>query len=168
MKNKKKLYIWILIGLANTTSAYAHTARLDDSASARSTVEARTVTSETGMPLAESPSAEFVYSNFGWVQYRLTTSAYKGKSAKIYYVIPNSIEGLQRPHALLVSWKTNGQFMDGEGHAGDRILVWSGTVTDDWMQTDFDLKMQLELDQVRLAEGKSFEFESYFEIEINE
>ncbi|HPY40302.1 MAG TPA: hypothetical protein PLM98_07280, partial [Thiolinea sp.] len=130
---KNKFYSLTLLTYLLSSAVFAGTARLDDSASARSVVEARSVTSETGMPLADSTSPEYMRSNFGWVQYRLATAAYKGKAAKIYYVIPPLINGLQNPKALSVTWKTNGQFKDGEGHAGDRKLVWSGTVTEDWM-----------------------------------
>lgn len=139
--------------------------RLDDSASAQSNVEARTVSSETGMPLSESPSAKFAISDFGLVRYRLATAAYKGKAAKIYYVIPAAIDSLRDPKALVVTWKGNGQFADGEGHAGERKLVWSGSVTSDWMEEAFNLQMQVELAQLRLLQGQAFSFESYFEIE---
>lgn len=166
MNNKAYYLVWAACLFSSTT--FAETARLDDSASARSVVEARSVTSETGRPLVDSASPEYVRANFGWVQYRLATAAYKGKAANIYYVIPLVINGLKSPHALTVTWKTNGQFNEGEGHAGDRKLVWSGTVTDDWMETEFDLQMQAELAQLRLPEGKVFGFESYFEIETNE
>lgn len=166
MNNKAYYLVWAACLFSSTT--FAETARLDDSASARSVVEARSVTSETGRPLVDSASPEYVRANFGWVQYRLATAAYKGKAANIYYVIPLVINGLKSPHALTVNWKTNGQFNEGEGHAGDRKLVWSGTVTDDWMETEFDLQMQAELAQLRLPEGKVFGFESYFEIETNE
>ena len=165
---KNKAYCLVLTAYLFSSTVFAETARLDDSASARSVVEARSVTSETGMPLADSTSPEYVRSNFGWVQYRLATAAYKGKMAKIYYVIPLVIEGLQQSSALTVTWKTKGQFAEGEGHAGDRKLVWSGTVTEDWMETEFDLQMQAELAQLRLPEGKGFGFESYFEIETDE
>lgn len=168
MKNNYKIYSLALVACLLGSSVSAETARLDDSSSARSVVEARTVTSETGASLADSQSPQFVQSNFGWVQYRLATAAYKGKSANIYYVIPLVIDGLQSAHALTVTWKSKGAFSQGEGHAGDRQLVWSGTVTEDWMETEFDLRMQVELAQLRLAEGKSFGFESYFEIETNE
>lgn len=166
MNNKAYYLVWAVCLFSSTT--FAETARLDDSTSARSVVEARSVTSETGRPLVDSASPEYVRANFGWVQYRLATAAYKGKAANIYYVIPLVINGLKSPHALTVTWKTNGQFNEGEGHAGDRKLVWSGTVTDDWMETEFDLQMQAELAQLRLPEGKVFGFESYFEIETNE
>lgn len=168
MKYQYKVYSWALAICLLHSTVFAETARLDDSASARSVVEAKSVTNETGMPLANSSSAEYVHSKFGWVQYRLATVAYKGKRANIYYVIPSVIEGLQNPTALTVSWKSNGELADGEGHAGDRKLVWSGTVTEDWMQVELDLQMQVELAQLRLPEGKGFGFESYFEIETNE
>jgi hypothetical protein len=164
MKIKKAFTITLLAGLLNT-AANAQTERLDDSASPLSTVEARSITSESGMPLSESPGAQLAISDFGLVKYRLATAAYKGQSAKIYYVIPTVIEGLQSAHALTVTWKGNGLFADGEGHAGDRQLVWSGTVTEDWMEEEFNLRQQVELEQLRLPAGKGFGFESYFEIE---
>ncbi|WP_298608965.1 hypothetical protein [uncultured Thiothrix sp.] len=168
MKINYKFLGLICISWLVSFSAYAETARLDDSASARSIVEARSVTNETGMSLADSHSPQFMFLKFGLVQYRLATAAYKGKKAKIYYVIPMGIEGLQNPKALTVTWKGNSLFTDGEGHAGERKLVWSGTVTEDWMQDELDLEMQVELAQLRLREGQGFGFESYFEIETNE
>lgn len=167
MNSLKKLTLWTLLFFFFAANTYAQPVRLDDSASPRATVEARTVTTETGMPLATSSSAQFVISDFGLVQYRLSTAAYKGMSAKIYYVIPLVVEGLKSPQALTVTWKGNGLFADGEGHAGDRKLVWSGTIADDWMEEGFNLSMQVELEQLKLPEGKGFGFESYFEIETS-
>lgn len=145
--------------------ASAQPERLDDSASIPSRVEARSVTTETGMPLAESVGAKFVISDFGLIKYRLATAIYKNKNAKIYYVIPSIIDGLRDPKALTVTWKSNGLFADGEGHAGDRKLVWAGIVTEDWIEEAFNLRMQVELAQLRLSQGQGFGFESYFEIE---
>ncbi|TXH71364.1 MAG: hypothetical protein E6Q83_03965 [Thiothrix sp.] len=167
MKNNKRFALIFATWLASLP-VQAETTRLDDSASVRSVVEASSVSDEQGVPLADSYDARFMVLKFGSVQYRLATAAYKGQTAKIYYVIPAVIEGLQNPNALTVNWKGNSLFAEGEGHAGDRKLVWSGTVTEDWMQDEVELEMQVELAQLRLREGQRFGFESYFEIETNE
>lgn len=167
MKLLKVLMLWVGVGFSAITMA-AGSERLDDSASVRSVVEARTVTDETGLPFAEVSEAKWMVSDFGLVQYRLATAAYKGKTAKIYYVIPVVINGLNNPQALRVTWQGSGAFVDGEGQAGDRKLVWTGLVSEDWMDVEFRLRMQVELIHLRLAEGQSFGFESYFEIETDE
>lgn len=168
MKTTKSFVGLSLAFLLLSGAASAQIYRLDDSSSAQRRVEAHYVTNEFGAPLAETNSADFMFLKFGLVQYRLATSAYKGQQAKIYYVIPLFIEGLQNPQALTVTWKGNRLLADGAGHAGERQLVWSGTVTEDWMQDEIDLEMQVELAQLRLREGQGFGFESYFEIETNE
>ncbi len=102
---------------------------------------------------------------FGQVDYKLATANFVGKQARIYYVIPASIPGLVSPSGLRVEWRGNAPFESGTGRPGDRILVWTGTVTEAWMSASLDLTMQVDLAALRLPSGTNFGFESYFEIE---
>ncbi|QTR45673.1 hypothetical protein J9253_16955 [Thiothrix litoralis] len=132
--------------------------RLDDSASPRSRVEA---------PQAiEIPDTTQVVLKFGQVDYKLATANFVGKQARIDYVIPASIPGLVSPNGLLVEWRGNAPFESGTGRPGDRVLVWTGIVSEAWMSTRLDLTMQVDLAALRLPSGVPFGFESYFEIEV--
>ena len=100
--------------------------------------------------------------NFGWIDYRLNTTRYVGKKARVFYVIPINIANLTSPHGLRVDWKTRDGFAAGSARPGDRVLVWSGVVKAGVMEASFDLSMRAELAYLRGKLG----FESYFEIEV--
>lgn len=153
--------------LLAATPAQARTERLDDTTSPRSQVQAPLVTDERGRPLADSPDARFAVIRFGRVDYRLATSRFAGQQARIYYVVPASIPDLVQPTGMQVQWRGNGVFADGVARAGERRLVWTGTVREPWMNEGLDLTLQLDLRAVRLPPGGRFGFESYFEIEVS-
>lgn len=137
---------------------YALGERLDDSASPRSRVEAPQT--------LDIPDTTLMLLKFGRVDYKLATANFVGQQARLYYVIPASIPGLLSPNGLLVEWRGYAPFESGTGRPGDRVLVWTGTVTEAWMSTSLDLTMQVDLAALRLPSGASFGFESYFEIEV--
>jgi hypothetical protein len=148
----------LAVCLATTLPCYALGERLDDSSSPRSRVEAPHV--------IDIPDTTQVRLLFGAVDYRLATTRFVGKQARLYYVIPASIEGLVSPNGLRVEWRGTAPFESGTGRPGDRILVWTGTVTEAWMNARLELTMQVDLAALRLPSGADFGFESYFEIEV--
>ena len=146
--------------LSTSSPVHAVTQRLDDSQSPRQRVESpvvkfnKTPYDDTGPTHADI--------RFGWVEYRLNTARYVGKSARIYYVVPMNIANLAAPRGLRVDWKTRNGFAAGSARPGDRVLVWSGVVKSAMVEDSFDLSMTAELAYVRGRLG----FESYFEIEV--
>ena len=144
---------------------WAQIERLDDSSSPRSQVRASldgggTITSPN------APVSPIVRVSFGTIQYRLNTSRYVGRRARIFYVLPAGVPGLRSPGALQVTWRTDGLFTSGTGHPGDRVQVWNGVVRDAWINESLDLGWQVDMRQLRLTRGAPLGFEAYFEIEI--
>lgn len=146
----------------------AATARLDDSTSPRSQVSAPQVLSETGQPfspLMSGPPPRGAIVRFGRVDYRLATSAWLGRAARIYYVLPSDVPGLRSPAGLVVEWRGNGVFGPGRARPGERVLVWSGIVREAFMSEGLDLSWRLDLRELQLRSGQALGFESFFEIE---
>ena len=141
--------------------------RLDDSTSPRSRVAAQVVLSNEGRPLADTFDATSATVRFGRVDYRLATSRFVGKAARIYYVVPSFIQGLRSPAGLRVEWKGYGQLASGSARPGERQLVWSGTIRDPWMVASLDLGYQVELRELQLSRDGNLAFETYFEIETS-
>lgn len=140
--------------------------RLDDSASPRARVQASEVLSERGRPLSDDADARFAVIRFGRVEYKLVTARHIGRRARIYLVVPANIPGLRSPSALRVEWRGNGLFSDGSAVAGERRLVWNGTVRSAWMTESLDLGARVDLRELSLPSGGNLGFESFFEIEV--
>lgn len=140
--------------------------RLDDSASPRARVQAPEVLSEHGRPLSDDADARFAFIRFGRVEYKLVTARHVGRRARIYLVVPAHIPGLRSPSALRVDWRGNGLFSDGSAAAGERRLVWNGTVRSAWMTESLDLGARVDLRELSLPPGGTLGFESFFEIEV--
>ena len=138
--------------------AAALTEKLDDSASPRSRV---------AMPFQWSANADTSLATAqGRVEFRLSTARYAGKPARIYFVIPPLVPGLQSPGALQVEWRSQGVFASGRAQPGMRTLVWAGTVPGPWLADTLDLRLQLDPRGVKLLRGMDFGFEPFFEIEV--
>jgi len=142
--------------------------RLDDSASPRSRVEPLVVMGNDGQPLAQSMNATAAIVQLGRVEYRLATARYLGQEARIYYTVPALVEGLRSPAALRVEWRGDGVFGNGAARAGERQLVWTGTVREPWMGAVLDVAFNVDLGQMQFPRSGTFGFEPYFEIEVIE
>lgn len=153
----------VLLGLPSFSQAQL--TRLNDSASPRYQVESLRVTSETGEPLDQAVNPQIAIMDFGVVEYKLATAEFVGQRVKLYYVIPSTIKGLLNPKALTVHWESKALIQSGSAHAGERKLVWSGTLTQPWLEIALYLSMQVRLNELRLRTHEVFGFESYFELE---
>lgn len=140
--------------------------RLDDSASPRARVQPRSVLSDEGRPLAESRQPTRAIVQVGRIDYKLATTRYAGRRARIYYALPAAIPGLRSPAGLRVEWRGDGLFADGNARPGERRLVWTGVVPGAWMTGALDLSYQVELRELQLQRDGQFGFEPYFEIEV--
>lgn len=139
--------------------------RLNDDASPRSQVQASKVTSEVGLPLEESPDAQFADARFGRIEFKLDTAAYIGREARVYFVVPHHIPSLLRPSGLTVSWRGSGDFRSGSARPGERQLVWTGRINEATLSTSLDVTMRVDLTAVADSEQDGLGFEPYFEIE---
>jgi hypothetical protein len=151
------------------TAAQAATERLDDTTSSRRLVSPqRTVFSPenafTERFDAPAPTHATLY--FGRVNYRLSTARYIGKRARIYLVIPLPAQLVNSPAGLKLEWRGARMLANGAGRPGDRVLVWQGVVSGEWVNEDIELSMQIELRHLSAGARASAGFESYFEIEV--
>lgn len=145
--------------MAVCTGASASPVRLDDAASPMQRVEPLRVTLNRTLLDAEPPTQASIH--FGWVTYRLNTSAFVGRTARIYFVVPALIANLHAHSGLRVDWRGRSQFTAGSARPGERVQVWSGVVRDRLMEEQMELTMNAELAALQGRVG----FESYFEIE---
>lgn len=129
----------VLLLLLSVGVASAQTFVLDDSTSPRARVLPRTVVDETGRLLSRSLEPNHAVLRFGQVVYRLDMRPHLGHAARVYFV--RQPEAGQ-PTGARLNWATSDGSLKGSLQSGDRALVWSGTVTQDWLE----LGMQLELD----------------------
>lgn len=61
---------------------------------------------------------------------RLTIpSQYIGASKNIYLSIPQQFPGI-RDHGVQIRWETRGHFISGSAKPGERVLLFSGPITD--------------------------------------
>ena len=166
----KAIFVAALLGSV-TMPGHATIERLDDSASPRNLVNSPPMVSEQGLPLSQyfpgTPAPQVGIVNFGRIDYKLATSRYIGKAARIYYVIPAVIAGLRSPAGLKVEWRGNGIFANGSARPGERTLVWSGIVRDAAVTESLTLTMRIQLRELQLRAGQGLAFESYFEIEVS-
>lgn len=168
MRGAASLWVVALAGGLAAAPALAQRARLDDSLSPRPQVLSRQILTEHGRPLDDmlAPPAQTGFVRFGLVEYRLTTAAYLGQRARIYYVVPAFVPGLRSPQGLRMSWRGSGRFADGSARAGERVLVWSGVVREKMMREALDLTMEVSLRELAVRPQGGLSVECYFEIEV--
>jgi hypothetical protein len=141
--------------------AFAAPKRLDDRASPRSqvNVESRWLHSGEGLNAEQLNAMVATIAN---LEFRLDTSAYVGKRARIYLVIPEFVQGLRGPGGMRVEWTTRGQFMSGAALPGQRTLVYDGPIQRPSMQESLDLSVYLD---ARYLE-RGLRFDPAFEIDV--
>ena len=142
-------------------AALAAPKRLDDRASPRSlvNVESRWVHSGNGLNAEQLNAMVATIPN---LEFRLDTSPYVGKRARIYLVIPDFVQGLRAPNGMRVEWTTRGQFMAGAALPGQRALVYDGLIQRPSMQESLDLSIYLD---ARYLE-RGLRFDPAFEIDV--
>ena len=161
----EKLACGVCISFAFSTLAGA-AERLDDSASPRAAVEAQIVLGDQGRPLADALNPRMAIVKFGRIDYKLATSRYVGHQVRIYLVVPPTVPGLRSPAGLRVAWRGDGRFAGGTARAGERRLVWAGSVDAAWMTEALELEWQVDLNQMEWQRGGRVALETYFEIEV--
>lgn len=135
--------------------------KLDDSASPRSRVDATVRWLHT----SEGLGPELINAMVATVpnlEFRLDTSRYVGKKARIYLVVPDFMPGLRSPSGMRVEWKTRGTFLAGSALPGARALVYDGTIQRPSMHEALDLSIYLD---ARYFE-RGLRFEPSFEIDV--
>jgi hypothetical protein len=140
--------------------ALAAPKRLDDRGSPRSivNVESRWLHSGEGLSPEQLNAMVATVTN---LEFRLDTSAYVGKRARIYLVIPECVQGLRSPSGMRVEWKPRGSFLAGSALPGQRVLVYDGLVQRPTLNEAFDLSVYLD---ARYLE-RGLRFDPTFEID---
>ena len=128
-----------LMLLAWVGVASAQTFLLDDSTSPRARVIPRAAVDETGKLLSRSLEPNRAILRFGEVVYRLDMRPHLAQTARDYFVRQPEVG---QPTGSLLHWSTGKGSLKGSLQSGERALVWSGIVNQDWLE----LSMQLELD----------------------
>ncbi len=140
--------------------------RLDDSASPRGRIDAPLVLSEQGIPLEQSLLPRLAIVQFGRVAWRLSTAAYVGRDARLYFVVPAFVPGLRSAAAMRVDWGGATRFAPGSLRPGQRQLVWTGRIEGPWIEDAMELKVQVELAAIDDTWARNFSFQPHFEIEV--
>lgn len=133
--------------------ARAQSARVDDSASTvlGGAVPMRWDSGAPGPGRAQTMSGEVT------VLARLDLSPWRGRSARLYLVLPAQPFG-----PVGASWSTRGRLQPGLVRAGERALVFAGPVVEDRLEDT--LRLRLEIDGTRLQRAESLQF--HFEIDV--
>jgi hypothetical protein len=146
--------------LLAAASAGAAPVRLDDSLSSTPRVQLRQEWRDTFPNRGRRPDLMGILARAS-VEVRLKTSAYVGRNARIYLVLPTLANTGALPADMLVEWRTRGTMRAGIGAPGSRTLVFEGriatAITGDW----FDFYVTADSRTV----GNNVQFEPYFDIE---
>ncbi|APV48428.1 hypothetical protein BWI17_01235 [Betaproteobacteria bacterium GR16-43] len=135
--------------------------RLDDSASPRSRVDvqSRWLHSEEGLTPERMNAMVADITN---LEFRLDTSRYVGKRARIYLVVPAFIQGLRSPDGLRVEWRPRGTFLAGSALPGQRTLVYDGPIQRASLHEAFDVSLYLDARYL----DRGLRFDPTFEIDV--
>jgi hypothetical protein len=143
------------------SSAIAAPKRLDDRASPRSVVNVESRWLHTGEGLNPEQLNAMV-ATVPNLEFRLDTSAYVGKRARIYLVIPEFVQGLRAPSGMRVEWTARGSFMAGAALPGQRTLVYDGMIQRPALQESLDLSIFLDARHIE----RGLRFDPTFEIDV--
>jgi len=138
--------------------------RLDDSASPRARLEVTPAWLDSASDVASDDEVNTLLANVPGVEYRLNTSAFVGKSARIYLVLPQAIAGLKTAGGIRAEWRTRSNlFMPGSVLPGARALVFTGQVSGALTTVVFDYVISIDA----RAMLRPLEFRPHFEIEVS-
>jgi hypothetical protein len=156
----KRAALWIALVLA-AAPVLAAPKRLDDRGSPRSVVnvESRWLHAGEGLSAEQLNAMVATVTN---LEFRLDTSAYVGKRARIYLVIPEFVQGLRASTGMRVEWTSRGSFLAGSALPGQRALVYDGLVQRPSMHEALDLSVYLD---ARYLE-RGLRFDPAFEIDV--
>ena len=143
--------------------ASAQTFTLDDSTSPKARVAPKSAVDESGRPLNKSLEPDHAILRFGEVMYRLNMAPHIGHTGRIYFVRSPEVGP---PTGTRLNWSTSNGALKGSLLSGERALVWSGIVTEAWMNIALQLELDFDLHRWRPnAKASSADQTTYFELE---
>ena len=77
------------------------------------------------------------------VEVRLDTSRYNGRRARIYFGLPNQIEGYSGSAQFTLSWVADRIFSPGEVRPGSRTLIYDGLIDSDLLIEIFTFTIRI-------------------------
>jgi len=96
------------------------------------------------------------------VDVRLDTSAFVGRSARIYLTLPAIVPGLGSPGDLTLNWDATQPFIGGAVRPGQSTLVFEGLVEAVVTRAQFSFALRLD----RGADTDTFDLEPFYELEV--
>lgn len=149
MNAVRLLSVWVL-GLLLGSAALANPHRLDDSAS-------HTVPPHVQMqwrPLSARGGAETGMEAWLRVNLRIDTSAWVGRSARIYMVLPRDESA-----TLEAVWTTQGRLLPGRLVSGERTLVHVGAISSTTLEDQLLVRLRSGADWQGSSRRLNFHFE---------
>ncbi len=96
------------------------------------------------------------------VETRLDTRPFLGRQARIYLALPNFVPGTTASSTLLLSWQTRGPLSEGTVVAGNRTVVFEGTIDTPIIVEYMDFLVEADARNV----DNTLRFEPIYEIEL--
>ena len=88
------------------------------------------------------------------IRVRINVTPWLRRSGKIYLNLP-----AQQPGPLTASWITQGRFMPGQVHSGNRVLVYAGPISAPFMEDVLKFQFSVDGALIRRAVPVTFRFE---------
>ncbi len=88
------------------------------------------------------------------IRVRINVTPWLRRSGKIYLNLP-----AQQPGPITASWITQGRFMPGQVHSGNRMLVYAGPISTPFMEDVLKFQFSVDGALIRRAIPVTFRFE---------
>jgi len=88
------------------------------------------------------------------IRVRINVTPWLRRSGKIYLNLP-----AQQPGPITASWTTQGRFMPGQIHSGNRMLVYAGPISTPFMEDVLKFQFSVDGALIRRAVPVTFHFE---------
>jgi hypothetical protein len=85
---------------------------------------------------------------------RLNVTPWLRRTGRIYLDLP-----AQQPGPITTSWVTQGRFMPGQVHSGNRVLIYSGPITTPFLEDVVKFQFSLDGSLINRATPVTFHFE---------
>jgi len=85
---------------------------------------------------------------------RLNVTPWLRRAGRIYLDLP-----AQQPGPITTSWVTQGRFMPGQVHSGNRVLIYSGTISTPFLEDVMKFQISLDGSLISRAIPVTFHFE---------
>ncbi|TDJ17697.1 MAG: hypothetical protein E2O62_04935 [Gammaproteobacteria bacterium] len=96
------------------------------------------------------------------LEIRLDTSAFIGKTARIFLTLPTHIRGINNPNGMRMTWTTQGVFADGSVIPGNRSQIFQGEINDPVLLDIFNITLYINARYFT----SGLEFNPIYEIEV--